>query len=210
MGRAILLFSSGGDRESISQEVAALFPDDKCIIESWDAEQIDTAEMTVLLRRLSLRFMGHRVTVITHADQLSLLVQSKLLKPVEEFLQDQSIVLVTDKPSSLLETLRSRFEEHRNLELLLPDGRDLLVRDLLIGPLTKVFSFTASLDIDQIRTLLKAVDVSLQARVSSGTVPEALLARWIAERSRCEAFPSRVTIEALMLTMRDIFTVKEK
>lgn len=210
MGNAYIWASiSTDDRDAFIQSMLVELGMTSLDKDIWDADEIDAVEMSNILRRLSLRFDRHRVTIILQADHLSPLVQSKLLKPIEELTEDHSILLVTDKPAALDDTLRSRCIEHRSAATHEPEGGPSMIQAVLDGSLADLFSFTASRDADQVHAILKALDALFQARVLTGTISESLISRWIAERTRCEAFASRVTMEALMLTTRKVLNHKE-
>lgn len=101
--------------ESISSFVEQTSQIDRSIL----ASEITVKEVRDLLRIITERSFGlHRLLLIPNADQLSAIIQTTLLKVIEEPPTHLVIIVQTRNPDRLLATVRSRL--HRSSRSVAP------------------------------------------------------------------------------------------
>lgn len=101
-GRSYLLIGQLSDGSQLLEQVA---PSDRLEVDSLD---LDVKQLRSLISKASLSSEIQRVIIFYSAESLSVLLQNTLLKLLEEPIATLTVVLQTEQPNQLIETIRSR------------------------------------------------------------------------------------------------------
>ena len=117
-------------------------------------------EAKEIIKVLSLKAFsgGHKVLILWHAEKINLSCANKLLKWIEEPNENTSIILITEKSSSLLKTIESRCQEIRVGRIKPPDIESGLIKMGVDNIIAKKASLLAEGDFFNALKIISSVD----------------------------------------------------
>jgi DNA polymerase-3 subunit delta' len=173
---------------------AGSHPDVAVLAPAEPGKAIGIDEVRELIRLMSLKCVGRgpRIAIVREAHELTHEAQSAFLKLLEEPPGSAVIVLVTENPAGLLQTVRSRCQTLRFggvpvddiARVLVAAGRDpdaaRRAAELAMGSVGRAFMLTPELieDRDQLIAALRRCAAPIQARSINRR------RRWLSEPSR--------------------------